>query len=495
MQTEISTIDRRRFLRGLGACGCAGLAAGCTETNPATGRTTFTGFYSVQDDIRIGREQHPKLLQQFGGEYDNPKVARYVEQIGARAAQFSEYDFPYKFTVVNSPIVNAFALPGGFVYVSRGLVALAANEAELAGVICHEIGHVTARHTAERLSQAQLAQLGVGLLGIATGSSQVANLAGQGAMIFIQSHSRSQELEADTLGIRYMSSAGYDPSGMVTFLQTLREHSMFEAEMRGLPPGQVDDFNIMATHPRTQERVQQARVQAGAQNVVGGVVGRDPYLQTANGMLYGDDPEQGIVDDRRFVHPVLRFEFTVPQDFLIRNGQTQVAAIHPSQSLVLFDMSRTPRRVSMANYLRHEWGRGAQLSGLESLRIDGADAATAATRLSSNAGPRDVRPVAIRGDGDSVFRFLFVTPPNLTARYAEDFRRTTYSFRRLSEAEASAIQGRRLVVVPVHPQDTVASLSRTMPFGRFNEQAFRILNDLRPGEPLPSSGHIKVVAA
>lgn len=494
MNTSRLTMSRRHFLLG-SSCACGAALTGCVSTNKATGRNSFTGFYSIEDDIALGRQEHPKLVKQFGGEYDDPRLQSYVERIGFKAAQFTEYQFPYKFTIVNSPIVNAFALPGGFVYVSRGLLTLASNEAEVAGVLAHELGHVNARHTAERLSQSQLAQLGLGVLGLALGNSAVSNALGQVAGLAIQSHSRDQELEADTLGIRYMSRAGYDPDGSVSFLATLREHSMLEAEMNGLPPGSVDEFNIMATHPRTIERVQLAQQHASEVSVQNAVIGQDPHFNAINGMLYGDDPAQGIIDGNTFVHGPLRFEFSVPDGFLLRNSPTRIAATHQQGAIILFDMDQTARNRSMLSYIQNVWAPKSQFSGAESIRVDGADAATAVTQGNSQSGRVDIRPVAIRGDGESVFRFLFVSPSGTTSQFSEGFRRTTYSFRRLSSSEAASVHGRRLIVAPAQSGDTAEALARTMPFGVFNERAFRVLNDLGPGERLSPGQLMKIVAA
>lgn len=487
-------MNRRHFLLG-SSCACAAAVTGCVSTNRATGRNSFTGFYSIEDDIALGRQEHPKLVKQFGGEYDDPRLQRYVEQIGFKAAQYTEYQFPYKFTIVNSPIVNAFALPGGFVYLSRGLLSLASNEAEVAGVLAHELGHVNARHSAERISQSQLAQLGIGVLGLALGNSAVTNTLGQVAGLAIQSHSRDQELEADTLGIRYMSRAGYDPDGSVSFLATLREHSMLEAEMNGLAPGSVDEFNIMATHPRTIERVRLAQQQAAGVSVQNAVIGRDPHLNAINGMLYGDAPEQGIVDGNTFIHGPLRFEFTVPDDFLLRNSPTRVAATHQDGAIILFDMAKTERNRSMLSYIRNVWAPQARFSDAETLRVNGADAATAFTQGNGNGGQVDIRPVAIRGDGEDVFRFLFVSPSGSSSRFSEGFRRTTYSFRRLSASEAASVRGRRLIVARTQPGDSAEALAQTMPFGNFNERAFRVLNDLGPNDALSPGQLIKIVAA
>ncbi|HEM46852.1 MAG TPA: peptidase, partial [Alphaproteobacteria bacterium] len=195
-------VTRRHF------CGltCSTLALGATgcAVNPATGESGLM-LVSSDQERRIGAEEHPKIIKEFGGVYDDPRVAGYAASIGGRLAQVTEQpDTSYTFTVLDNPIVNAFALPGGYVYITRGLMALAENEAELAGVLGHEIGHVVARHSSQRRSTAILAQIGAGLLGAATGSSAIGNLAATGAGVYLRSFSRDQELEADRLGVRYL---------------------------------------------------------------------------------------------------------------------------------------------------------------------------------------------------------------------------------------------------------------------------------------------------
>ena len=196
------------------------------------------------------------------------------------------------------------------------------------------------------------------------------------AMVSIQSYSRSQELEADTLGIRYMSRAGYDPEGMVTFLSTLREQSQVEAQMQGLPPGKVDEFNIMATHPRTIKRVEEAMKAAATARPPSPRVGRNDYLNSIDGMLFGDDPSQGIVRGRLFQHPVLRFEFRVPEGFRIVNGQAQVVSRDNSGATILFDTARIQRSRDVATYLQNEWTPKTPLRDVEVINVNGAEAAT-----------------------------------------------------------------------------------------------------------------------
>lgn len=494
--TAAAIHGRRHFLKGLSAsAACCALAAGCS-TNPATGRTTFTGLYDREDEIEIGREEAPKLIKEFGGPYEDRRLQSYVDSIGRDLARTSEMpDLPYEFHLLNSPVVNAFALPGGQVFITRGLMALAANEAEVAGVIAHEIGHVTAQHTVDRLTRSQLATVGLLALGIGLGSRAVADAASYGAQVYLAGFSQSQELEADTLGVRYMSRAGYDPDAMATFLSTLRAHSQVEAQIMGLPPGSVDQANIMATHPRTLDRVQQARALADTQRPPNPRIGRDGYFQQINGMLFGDDPSQGLIFGQRFVHPELRIEFEVPDAFVLRNSRNKVLAAGPDDMAIVFDAGKMQRTSAPAAYIRDEWAPGLDLQGLEGIEVNGLAAATAAARIRMQNGLRDVRLVAIQVDEAALYRFVFITPPERTSGMSEAFRRTTYSFRRISQAEAAKAKPLRLLTVPVRPDDSIAALANNMPYGRFNEALFRVLNDLEGGEPLPRSGLIKVVAS
>jgi len=484
------SLSRRTFARGLlASAGLAALAA-CAES-PATGRSTFG---SIEGDVAQGRQEHPNVLQAFGGEYTQGGVPAYVNQIGGKLAQHSEFqNIKYRWTVLNTPIVNALALPGGYIYVTRGLMALAANEAELAGVMGHELGHVTARHSAERQTQSIIAQLGLLALGIATGSNDLVNLAAVGAQAYLQSYSRDQEMEADTLGVRYMAESGWDPAAMATFLASLREWSQVEAQMAGRDPGSVDEFNMMASHPRTVDRVKAATEAAGVQHVEG-VLNREVYLQAIEGLRYGDDPAQGVVDGQWFRHPGLGIEFKVPDGFNVVNGESQVSAQNASGAALVFDMDRVSAG-DPAEYLVNQWATGVQLSDLERITINGMQGATGWTRMQTESGGQaDVRAVAIKGEGNQVFRFLFLAPAG-SSSFNSSFQETVYSFRRLSAAEAAQIKGFRVYVLPVGPNDSVAGLSKGMPFGAYNEQAFRVLNDLVGGGGLARGELVKVVRA
>ncbi len=490
-------VSRRQALRLGGAAIGAGCLGGCLATNPATGRLSYTGLQSLEDDAAIGRSEHPKLVAQFGGEYREGGIDRYVTELGLRAAQHAEFQqFKYTFTVVNSPIVNAFALPGGFVYVSRGLVALATNEAELMGVISHEIGHVNARHTAERIASSQLAQIGLVGLAIGTGSRAWTDLGSSVAGLVLQQYSQSQEHEADTLGVRYMSLSGYDPKGMSTFLGSLRAHSIVEAEKQGLPAGVVDKTNIMATHPRTVDRVERAAADARKTVNPGSKIGRDTYLDRVNGMIYGDDPDQGLVRDGAFVHPGLRIAYDIPRGYVVNNGARAVVASAPSgKGEIVFDTDRVSAATSMLSYLTRVWAKGTRLSFANQRKYNGLEAAMGGARIQSRNGSFDMIGVAYRGPGNTVYRLYLRSDPRETRKLRGAFEASAGSFRRLAASEASKIAPYRIKVVGIRSGDTVASLSRGFPDGSFSRKVFRVINGLSANQRLPKSGRIKIVAS
>jgi predicted Zn-dependent protease len=302
-------------------------------------------------------------------------------------------------------------------------------------------------------------------------------------------------LEADTLGIRYMSRAGYDPQGMVTFLSTLREQSMVEAQMQGLPAGKVDEFNIMATHPRTIERVEQAMRTAATARPPSPRIARDTYLDSIDGMLFGDDPKDGIVRGRLFQHPGMRFQFRVPEGFRIVNGQTKVLARNNSGAMIIFDAAPVKRSQNMAQYLQNEWTPETPLKDVETIVINGSQAATGWVRGRTQQGTVvDLRGVAIRRDAKSVYRFLFATPADQSQKLSRPLRETTYSFRTLTQAEAARIKALRLLIVQARQGDTISALAKTLPYDKYNAAWFRLLNDMKPGDVLKAGERIKVVA-
>lgn len=473
---------------------------GCS-VNPATGERSFTGFMSPEDEKRVGAEQHPQLVQHFGGEYDSAKLQTYVEKVGAAlAAQTEVPGLNYSFTVLDDELINAFALPGGYVHITRGLLALAENEAEMASVLGHELGHITARHAAQRYSQSVAANIGVGLLGVLGAAAGLpagtADIAGFGAQAYLQSYSREQELEADELGIRYMTRAGYDPSAMASFFRKLDAYTKLQAALVGAPDS-GDRLNIMASHPRTSDRVEQAKKLAAAQRLADGKLDRDRYLSAINGLLYGDSPQQGVRRGRTFAHPGLGIAFEVPPGFVMLNSAEQLTARGPEGSLIIFDSAggEKARSVpSMTRYVASVGGNQLSFGDVQALNVNGMEAASGVTTVSTRGGPMDVRIVAIREAPERIYRFLFITPPALSGQLREDLQRTTYSFRRLSADEIAAIRPLRIAIVTVSPSDTQQSLARRMETP-LPLETFRALNGLAPGDRLQPGRKVKIVSS
>ena len=479
----------RRGLAGLVLALLLPAMAAC-GTAPATGDTIFTGGMSLAEEKRLGSEQHPKILQQFGGAYDDPELTDYVASIGRLLAQTSELpQLDWTFTVLDTPIVNAFALPGGYVYVSRGLLALAENEAQLAGVMAHEIGHVTARHSAERYGSSQIAGLATVLSGVLLGRTGAQVTSGL-SQVALSSYSRGQELEADTLGVRYLSRAGYDPQAMATFLAKLQANSRLEATLAGNPDA-ADDFSLLQTHPRTADRVQQAIRAADTKPVQDPMLARDVYLPKLAGMIYGHSPAQGFVRGQRFLHPELRFAFEVPRGFRLLNGTTQVTARGPGGSAIVFDRASGQAAGDVASYLVDTWAKGARLARVERITVNGLPGATALAQARTDAGARTVRLAAIRYDSETIYRFLFLHPQRGDLSAA--FQDTLGSFRKLGAAEAAELEPYRVRLYTVQPGDSVQDLAARLPYPDHRELRFRVLNGLDDGQTLEAGRTVKLV--
>lgn len=476
-----------------------GPIAACTS-NPATGGSSFTAFMSPEEEKRVGNEQHPKLVQQFGGTYTYKDLNAYVDRVGQSLARQTEApNASYTFTVLDDDTINAFALPGGYVHVTRGLLALASNEAEIAGVLAHELGHVVARHAAQQYSQSVATNVGVSalsILGLFFGVPPVAaNLAGYGAQAYLQDYSRDQELEADRLAVRYMTRAGYDPQALVSFFRKLDGDARLQAAMVG-DPGAADRFDIMASHPRTADRLQQAKTLAAGAPLTANRIDQATYLGEIDGMIYGDSPAQGIRNGRNFVHPLLRIGFQVPPGFILRNSEDQVQAIGPHQAVIVFDgasPTATARAGSMEEYLKQVWGAKISLRSVESFRIQDMEAATGVAQVSGKQGRMDVRLVAIRTAPDHIYRFLFMTPPAVTEQYDMAFKQTAYSFHTLTAEQAAAVKPLQIKVVTVAEGDTVQSLADAMPFEGYDADMFRLLNGLDANATLTSGVPVKTV--
>ncbi|MEE8248105.1 MAG: M48 family metalloprotease [Alphaproteobacteria bacterium] len=489
---------RRPLARAWRAAAAAGLLVLVTllgAAPSALGQGPFAPFMTPEQEVEVGRQEHPKVVAEFGGVYDDPELGGYVAMIGGALVANSEQPrYAFTFTILNSPVINAFALPGGYVYVTRGLMALANSEAELAGVLAHEIGHVTARHPAQRYSRGVIANLGVTLLGILTDNPQVNQVAQIGGGLYLMRFSREEEYESDLLGVGYLSRTGYNPWGQARFLESLGAEHELAQKLAGEEGRGLYELDFFSTHPRTSERVARAiEAAAGSGAQRDAPFRRDAYLAAIDGLLYGDDPAQGLVRGRVFAHPTLGFTFTVPPQFRITNQAQAVVAQGPRGAVIRFDGDERGGARGMAYYLTRVWRPELELSAVDTLDINGMETATGAARVSGPAGEIDLRLVAIRFSARQIYRFQFTTPPDLTRALARELKRTAFSFRRLERAEAARLKPLRIRMVRVEAGDSAPVLARRMAFDDSALARFEVLNGLAPGQPLAQGSLMKIV--
>ena len=494
----------KRLAAGLLLTSGIALTNACTQVvNPATGKSELTSM-SPEQERAVGKEQHPRILQQFGGTYSDAELQAYVTEIGNKLQAVSELsEEKFTFTLLNSDIVNAFALPGGYVYISRGLMALAENEAEIAGVLAHEIGHVTARHSAQRHTRGTGAQIGVAAVSIVAGIFGGSNLAkaaqqvsGTVAQGVLAGYSREQEFQSDELGVRYLTRAGYDPRAMATFLEKLGEHSQLSRKLAG-KEGQPDpSTSWFATHPRTPDRVKRAAEEAAATSS-DGRVGRNDYLRRIDGMIYGDDPDQGLVRGRQFIHPTLRIAFTAPEGFRLQNTPSAVIGGNKSGDGMKFDSGKMTSTNDVRDYLSREWAKELKIQNLNAINsfdLNGLPAVSAGTTGKTKGGDSvDVGLAAIQVGADTVYRFMFLSPGGASAAQARAAKETVESFRQLRPAEAASYKPKRIEIVEVRSGDNKARLARDMDVADFKEEQFSVLNGLESNEQLKEGDLIKLI--
>ncbi len=467
------------------------LFLGACSINPATGEKQFTALMPVSQESKIGAEQHPQVIETYG-EVENVALRQYVQALGNKVAANTERpDVSYTFTVIDTPMVNAFAIPGGYIYLSRGLIAQANSEAELAAVIAHEIGHITARHSAERYSHGVLSSLGAVVLAAATESKSVAQAAGLGSNLYISSYSRGQEHQADDLGVRYLHRAGYDPFAMASFLANLQQQTAFESRLSG--GSGKPSFSYFSTHPQTADRVAEASQIAAGYPKGPDQVNRESYLPRLEGLTYGDSARHGFARGRNFYHPGIGFTYTVPEGFRIINQPTEVVAFGPNGAVILLDAASSAQGADAFTYMTQEWMRGEQLQTPERIMINGLSAATAAFGGTVDGKPVTIRIVAIEWEPNRFFRFQMAIPRGSDGQFIEGLKNTTYSFRRMSDQEKQTIKPYRLRIVTAKAGDSVSTLAARMAFDDYKEERFRSLNHLAASEGLVAGRQYKIV--
>jgi predicted Zn-dependent protease len=430
-----------------------------------------------------------RLAATFGGEYRAPAAEAYLNDILAKLAQASETpgETVYKVTILNSPVINAFALPSGNLFVTRGLLALANDSAEIAAVMAHEIGHITARHAyarAEREKEAAVVSQAASIIQSRQKGEEVEAVKKQTLAGF----SRQQELEADGLGIRVIARAGYDPYGASRFLTSLGRSTALRASLVGQIKS-AEKPDMLSTHPSTPERIAQAV--AAARQIAGPGIGtrdRAGYLASIDGMAFGDDPADGYARGRKFVHPRLGFAFVAPEGFVLENSAQALLGIKNGGAEALrLDSARVPTTTTLETYIGSGWIEGLLQSSVETTDINGMPAVLATAR----AGEWNFRLAAVR-KGEDVYRLIFAARA-LTSEADGRFKAAIASFRQTPPEEAANLKPLRLAILKAAPGQRAEELARGMAIADRPLEHFLLLNGLEAAGPLTAGESYKSV--
>jgi predicted Zn-dependent protease len=482
-----------RWVGLLGVLSASVAVAGCA-TNPATGQRQFS-LMSEAQELQIGQESDLQVRQEMGV-YDDPELQRYVESVGLRMAQSSQRpNLPWHFTIVDSPAVNAFALPGGYIYITRGILAYLNDESQMAGVLGHEIGHVTARHAAQQYTKSTAAQLGLGLGSIFSPYARAgAGLASGGLGLLFLKYGREDELQADRLGAEYEAKNGWDPQGMQDMLRTLARIDE-QADRKGTP-------NYLATHPASADRVQKIdetvaalRSQPGADQTK---TNKAEYLRRIDGLVFGDNPRDGVLRGNEFLHPNLRFAMKFPSGWNVDNGKDQVTAKAPSgQAFMLLGLVQQPIGTSIQDLGLYDMRRlGFQAVSGGETDINGLRAFIGTFQGSlQNFGLITLRVGYVPVDR-RIFRIVGLAPARTYAQsesLERDFTSSIRSFRALSRAEAEDVRPNRIDLYTVRPNDTWASIAEGPGRGLLPAAKLALINGVSVEEQPRPGDRVKIV--
>jgi predicted Zn-dependent protease len=471
------------LLAGFALSGCTALMNAGTEE---PGSVVVGGGAGI--DNRFGAEEHPRIIAAYGGIYHDAKLEQTLARIVGRVVAASDKpDQSYRITILNAPAVNAFALPGGYLYVTRGLLALANDSSEVAAVLAHEMAHVTADHAIARQNKARTAMIVSRVVTDVLNDDDAGRLALASSQRSLAGFSRQQELEADAIGVKTIGKAGYDPFAAARFLTAMSRFAAYRTAAGGIQDKRPD---FLASHPSTPERIDfavRAARQFGAPGV--GEVDRTRYLEGVDGMVYGDDPSQGFVRERSFIHPSLGVGFTVPEGFVIDNASDAVLATGADGTALRFDAVALPTGADLGAYLGSGWVNGFVEGSVRRFTVNGLPAASAEAKAKGWA----FRIAVVQVDSGSTYRFIFANEVD-SADFAKAAEQTVASFRKLDPAEAARLSSLRIRVVKVAPGDTPQTFARRMRGVDRPLELFRALNDLNPGDKLRAGTEVKIVA-
>ncbi len=469
----------------LALAGCQSIDQISNDIKPSDNPVTVDTVGRGDKLAEIAKQQHPRILATYGGEYKDPKLERAVAKVvGGLTLDPDNPNQTYRITILNSPNVNAFALPGGYLYITRGLLALANDSSELAAVVAHEMGHVTANHGVQRQQREANEILAARVVSDVLEDNPDAKAALLRGKLSLAQFSRNQELEADAIGIRAIGRAGYDPFAAARFLQSMASF----ADFRSVSGASDASLDFLASHPAAPKRIELALGHARNFGVPGtGNRDRDWLLSGIDGMLFGDAPQEGYVRGNDFLHPGLGVAFSVPEGFVIDNSATAVTAAGPGDVAVRFDGVAIARSTSLDAYLRSGWIAGLDPNSIQVSTINGTEAAMA--RAAADGWQFDI---TVFRAGGQVYRLLTAAPRG-SAALDPTARSVTGSFRILSAAEKAALKPLRIRVKTVKTGENVASLAAQMQGVDRKQELFRLINALPANAGVRPGDKVKII--
>lgn len=454
--------------------------AGCA-VNPATGRSNFV-MMSEQQELDLGRRYNQQILKE-NPRYADEKLQAYVQQVGERVAKHSHRNqLAYQFTVVDSPDINAFALPGGYIYIHRGLLAYLSSEAELAAVLGHEVGHVTARHSVQQQSQSTAWGLLGQAVAIGTGVGAAADVTGVLGSAFVRGYGRDMELEADGLGAQYLARSGYDPQAMIEVVKVLKNQEDFardQAAASGDAQPAGGYHGLFDTHPDNDRRLQQVLGPARALATGQQEVNREAFLKRLEGLPFGDSAETGVRRGQRFYHADLNFTLVFPQGWsLLNRPDALIGHTADQQAFIAMTLEDNPQNLTPAELLRQRVGGQRLVAGVE-LQQAGLKGYSAV--IPGNAAKR----VAVIQYGPRVYLFVAAVRGRASLETQdEQFLSVIKSFRPMTSAEYQQAQPLRLHMVKAKPGQTIEALAKGSKLPGDALKTLRLLNNLYPtGQP------------